>query len=217
MLEMHFGRHFDNVGSVLFLGAHCDDIEIGCGAAIMRLLDEYPQVHLHWVIFSSDKTRAGETRQAALRLCGADRAPVLTFRTFRNGYFPYIGADVKDAFEEIKATVQPDLIFTHYREDRHQDHRMISDLTWNTFRDHMILEYEIPKYDGDLGRPGFYIPVSEAIAERKVATLMDCFESQRMKHWFAPETIKGLMRLRGVECAAASGYAEAFHVRKIVV
>ncbi len=217
MLDMRFGRHFDNVGSILFLGAHCDDIEIGCGAAIIRLLDEYPQAHHHWVIFSSDETRAGETRQAVLRLYGADRAPALTFRTFRNGYFPFVGAEVKDAFEDIKATVQPDLIFTHHREDRHQDHRMVSELTWNTFRDHMILEYEIPKYDGDLGQPGFYIPISETIAERKVTTLMDCFETQRTKHWFAPDTFKGLMRLRGVECAAASGYAEAFHVRKIVV
>lgn len=216
MLELRFGRHFDDVKSVLFLGAHCDDIEIGCGATMLRLADEYPEADLRWVVFSSDPARAAESRRAAERLIGPAHSANIEFNDFRNGFFPYIGAEIKEYFEDIKRNIQPDLIFTHYRDDRHQDHRIISDLTWNTFRDHMILEYEIPKYDGDMGQPNCFVPVSEQFVKRKVDTLMDCYVSQASKHWFTPETFTGLMRLRGVECAAPNGYAEAFHVRKFV-
>jgi LmbE family N-acetylglucosaminyl deacetylase len=130
---------------------------------------------------------------------------------------PFVGAEVKSAFEELKRTVDPDLIFTHNRRDSHQDHRLIAELTWNTFRDHFILEYEIPKYDGDMGQPSVFVPLDTEIYQKKVANLMEAFATQRSKHWFQPETFLGLMRLRGMECNAPSGYAEAFYCRKLVI
>jgi len=202
---------------ILCLGAHSDDIEIGCGGTVLRLVRQYPGCILHWVVFSAIGARADEARRGAeLFGCGADlREPLL--KTFRDSFMPFVGAEVKAVFEELKQTVSPDLILTHRgRDDAHQDHRLIAELTWNTFRDHFILEYEIPKYDGDMGQPNFFVPLDKEPCERKVQYLMEVFESQRRKRWFEPDTFLGLMRLRGMECNAPSGYAEAFYCRKLV-
>lgn len=200
---------------VLCLGCHSDDIEIGCGGTILRLAQQHPGSVFHWVVFSAIGVREAEARRAAALFTESGKLGGPTLRTFRDGFMPFAGAEVKDVFEELKAKVQPDLVFTHYRRDAHQDHRLISDLTWNTFRDHLILEYEIPKYDGDLSQPNFYAPLPEGVYQRKVSHLMDAFQSQRTKRWFQESTFLGLMRLRGMECNSESGYAEAFHCRKV--
>jgi LmbE family N-acetylglucosaminyl deacetylase len=204
----------DGALEVLCLGAHADDIEIGCGGTLLRLAAEYPRLSVHWVVFSGVEERAEEARHAAeLFLRGAHRAEVVIHR-FRDGFFPYEGADIKEVFEELRSRVSPGVIFTHRGEDRHQDHRVLSELTWNSFRDHLILEYEIPKYDGDLGAPNLFVALDEATRDAKVRHLMEAFATQRSKRWFSPETFLGLMRLRGVECASPTGYAEGFHARK---
>ncbi|WP_067561465.1 PIG-L deacetylase family protein [Halofilum ochraceum] len=203
--------------TILCLGAHSDDIEIGCGATVLSLLEADPEVVVHWVVFSADERREAEARAAAGRiLAGAAEAQV-TIESFRDGFFPWDGPAIKERFETLKRAIDPDLIFTHYREDRHQDHRTVSELTWNTFRSHWVLEYEVPKYDGDLGRPNCYVPITEKQRSEKVDTLMDSFASQHDHMWFSRETFDGLMRVRGVECGAASGYAEAFHAYKWIV
>jgi len=201
---------------ILCLGAHSDDIEIGCGGLILQLLRESRSVDVDWMVFSAHGRREQEARRsAALFLRGARRQRVV-LNEFRDGYFPYDAA-IKDAFEALKSGTSPDLVLTHYRHDRHQDHRVISDLTWNTFRDHLVLEYEIPKYDGDLGSPNLFVPLDRRTSDRKAKYLRDVFGSQREKHWFEVETFLGLMRLRGMECRAAEGYAEAFYARKLVL
>lgn len=216
MMPLRLGSEAGPPGTFLFLGAHCDDIEIGCGATLLRLVNDYPAARYHWVIFSSDDRRAAEARRAAdILLAGATGATV-TIKNFRNAYFPFIGIELKEFFEELKQSLSPDVIFTHYREDRHQDHRMLSDLTWNTFRSHLILEYEIPKYDGDLGRPNLYVPAALSAMQHKIETLMDCYSTQANHQWFTPDTFQGLMRIRGIECDSPTGYAEAFYARKLV-
>ena len=202
--------------TVLCVGAHSDDIEIGCGGTILQLAEQYPGSSFHWVVFSANGVRAAEARRAADLFVGRTslKGPVL--KTFRDGFLPFAGAEVKATFEELK-TVSPDLIFTHSRKDAHQDHRLIAELTWNTFRDHLILEYEVPKYDGDLGQPSLFVPLPLEISQKKVRYIMDAFESQRTKHWFREDTFSSLMRLRGMECNAPSGYAEAFYCRKVVL
>jgi LmbE family N-acetylglucosaminyl deacetylase len=202
--------------NVLCLGCHSDDIEIGCGGTILRLAQEYPNALFHWVVFSAIGVREAEARHAASLFVDSAslRGPFL--KTFRDGFMPFAGGEVKTVFEELKS-VAPDLVLTHYRNDAHQDHRLISELTWNTFRDHLILEYEIPKYDGDLSQPNFYVPLSDGIYDKKVRCLMEAFGSQRSKRWFQESTFLGLMRLRGMECNAQSGHAEAFHCRKVVL
>src|SRR5215470_14140127 len=201
---------------ILCLGAHSDDIEIGCGGTILRLAQQYPNCEFHWVVFSALGVRAAEAEKAAGLFAGnrIERGPVL--KQFQDGFLPFTGAEVKATFEEIKA-VSPDLIFTHHRNDAHQDHRLLAELTWNTFRDHLILEYEIPKYDGDLGQPSVFLPLESELCERKIRYLMECFASQRLKRWFEPETFRGIMRLRGMECNSPSGYAEAFYGRKLLL
>jgi LmbE family N-acetylglucosaminyl deacetylase len=202
---------------LLCIGAHSDDIEIGCGGLILSLIERCKAVEVDWVVFSAPRGRDREARRsAAMFLKGAARSHV-TLKQFRDGFFPFDGADIKNEFEALKREVAPDLVLTHYRDDRHQDHRLLSDLTWNTFRDHWILEYEIPKFDGDLGIPNYFVPLSLAITERKIEYLNAAFGSQRDKHWFSAETFKGLMRLRGMECRAAEGYAEAFYGRKVKI
>ena len=202
---------------VLCLGAHADDIEIGCGATLIRLMRGAGRIDVEWVVFSAPRERAKEARRsAALFLDGARSSRVVLHR-FRDGFFPYQGAAIKRVFEGLKRRPSPDLVLTHYRDDRHQDHRLLSDLTWNTFRDHWILEYEIPKFDGDLGSPNCFVPLDKRTCARKIAHLHDAFASQRGKHWFAEDTFMALMRLRGMECRAAGGYAEAFYSRKITV
>jgi LmbE family N-acetylglucosaminyl deacetylase len=202
---------------VLCLGAHSDDLEIGCGGTILSLLQARQDVEIYWVILSAMRERAGEALESAeLFLHKAAKQEVL-IRDFRDGYFPYIGAAVKDYFEELKGMVDPDLIFTHYRNDLHQDHRLVSELTWNTFRNHFILEYEIVKYDGDMGNPNTFVPLDRATCERKIGLIRECFKSQAARQWFSDETYFGLMRLRGVESAATDGYAEAFYARKVAL
>jgi LmbE family N-acetylglucosaminyl deacetylase len=216
MFAFHTPKTADAV-RVLCLGAHSDDIEIGAGGLILRLIRQSKvPVDIDWVVFSAPPRREKEARRsAALFLKGARRARV-TVKHFRDGFFPYDGARVKRVFESLKP-VSPDLVLTHYRDDRHQDHRVLSDLTWNTFRDHLILEYEVPKFDGDLGTPNCFVPLDRSICEQKVRFLHDAFGTQRDKHWFTAETFMGLMRLRGMECRSRPGYAEAFYVRKAVV
>ena len=202
---------------VLCLGAHADDIEIGCGGLLLRLIQSSSNIEIDWVVFSAHTRRARETRRSArFFLKGAARSRVVVKR-FRDGFFPYDGARIKRVFEALKRDASPDLILTHFRDDRHQDHRLLSELTLNTFRDHWILEYEIPKYDGDLGSPNCFVVLDEETCGRKVEHLRRAFGSQRDKHWFADETFMGLMRLRGMECRAPGGYAEAFYSRKTVL
>ena len=201
---------------ILCLGAHCDDIEIGCGATIRRLLRHKHGAEIAWHVFSSNEQRAKEARESASRFLDQAVSSYVDVQSFRNGYFPYVAGEIKDYFESLKDGLDPDIVLTHFRDDRHQDHRTISDLTWNTFRNHMILEYEIPKFDGDLGSPNFFVPASEEDANFKIENTLDCFASQISKDWFDERTFYALMRLRGVECNAESGLAEAFYVRKAV-
>lgn len=201
---------------VLCLGSHSDDIEIGCGGTILRLAEQYPDCSFYWVVFSATGVRASEAQCAALRFAGS-RLKGPTLKTFPDGFLPFVGSEVKAVFEELKQVVSPDLIFTHHRKDAHQDHRLIAELTWNTFRNHLILEYEIPKYDGDLGQPSFFVPLQPETYQTKTQYIMEAFQSQHGKHWFQPDTFLSLMRLRGMECNAPSGYAEAFYCRKLVL
>jgi LmbE family N-acetylglucosaminyl deacetylase len=202
---------------ILCLGSHSDDIEIGCGGTILRLADQYPDCIFHWVVFSAVGVRTEEAQRAATLFAGPTRLRGPLFKGFQDGHLPFVGGGLKAAFEELKQEISPDLIFTHNGKDAHQDHRVIADLTWNTFRDHLILEYEIPKYDGDLGRPSVFVPLQANVCQKKVRYIMDVFQSQRTNHWFQEETFLSLMRLRGIECNAPSGYAEAFYCRKLVL
>jgi LmbE family N-acetylglucosaminyl deacetylase len=202
---------------VLCLGAHSDDIEIGCGGTILRLAEEHPCSVFHWVVFSALGERATEAERAAAMFAGPAqlRGPLL--KSFPDGFLPFVGAEIKATFEELKRAASPDLIFAPSRKDAHQDHRLIGELAWNTFRDHIILEYEIPKYDGDLGQPSVFVPLAPEQYRNKVNHLMEAFPSQHAKRWFREETFLSLMRLRGMECNAPSGYAEAFYCRKLVL
>jgi LmbE family N-acetylglucosaminyl deacetylase len=205
----------DARSTILCLGAHCDDIEIGCGGTLLKLIETHRRLEIRWVVACSSPQRERECRQAAeMLLAGAGRAEI-TIWQFRDGYLPYIGAEVKDAFERLKHEIAPDLIFTHYRRDLHQDHRLVNSLTWNTFRDHLVLEYEIPKYDGDFGSPNLYVALGETHCRRKLEVLNACYASQQSHRWFTEETFRSVLRLRGVEVGSASGYAEGFYARKI--
>jgi LmbE family N-acetylglucosaminyl deacetylase len=206
------------LATVLCLGAHCDDIEIGCGGTLMTLAARYPRAQFHWLVFASDEEREAETRAAAARIfAGGTRYHVDVLR-FKGSYLPYQGAEVKDALEAARARLPaPELIFTHTLQDRHQDHRLIAELTWNTYRNQCVLEYEIPKYEGDLGQPNLFVPFGKEIVERKVRMLEECFASQRSRQWFDAGTFTGLMRLRGIECASPHGFAEGFHARKLTL
>lgn len=223
---------------ILCLGAHCDDIEIGCGGTLLRLMgakgdpdwtdadDEIASappprnergLEVTWVVFASNETRAAEARLGAEAfLEGAARRNVAV-HSFRDGYLPHHWAEVKDAFERIKREFSPDLVFTHYRNDLHQDHRIISELTWNTFRDHLILEYEIPKFDGDMGSPNLFSHLDEGLAKRKSSAIVECYRSQSGHAWFSEETFLSLMRIRGIEANAPGKFAEGFYCRKLIV
>ncbi|HUA38710.1 MAG TPA: PIG-L deacetylase family protein [Candidatus Sulfopaludibacter sp.] len=203
------------VKKVLCLGAHSDDIEIGCGATVLRLIQEQPGLELYWLVFSAVGARAREAKASAVDFLRDARARRIRTMTYRESYFPDEWSGIKDTFEQVKRSFAPDLVLTQYRNDRHQDHRVLSDLAWNTFRNHLVLEYEIPKYDGDLGSPNVYIPVSRALGERKIRALLRHFQSQTNRHWFTADTFWALMRLRGIECASATGFAEAFYGRKL--
>jgi LmbE family N-acetylglucosaminyl deacetylase len=202
---------------LLLIGAHSDDIEIGCGGTVLRLLEQYPGVSIHWVVLTARGTRLDEARASAEAMLTGAADRQIDIHSFRDGFLPYEGAAVKDCFEQLKLQVDPDLILTHQGHDAHQDHRLVSELTWNTFRNHTILEFEIPKYDGDMGFPNLYVHLSEEQVAYKVQHLDRFFPSQRGKHWFGEDLFRSLMRLRGMESNAPSTYAEAFYSRKLAL
>jgi LmbE family N-acetylglucosaminyl deacetylase len=216
VLRIRFEDLAPGIRHVLCLGAHCDDLEIGCGGTLLKLVEGRNPPAFTWVVFSADDTREAEARQSAGVLLARTPNPRIVVKRFRDGFLPYEGGLVKDVFEEIKGAVSPDLILTHYRRDLHQDHRLISELTWNTFRNHLILEYEIPKYDGDLGTPNVFVPLDESLCHEKVDLILANFPSQRGKQWFSAELFRSLLRLRGMECNSPSHYAEAFYSRKLL-
>ena len=217
MLALSLGA-LEPVESILAIGCHADDVEIGCGGTIMTLLERRPDIDVTWLVLSGDGDRSREAAASANAfLAGGGRSPRIVQESFRDGFFPYLGGEVKDVFERLKPTLSPQIIFTHAGTDLHQDHRLVSELTWNTFRNHLILEFEIPKYDGDLGTPNVFVSLDEATARRKVDALLEHFGSQRSKHWFTEDVFLGLMRLRGMECNSPTGYAEAFRCRKLRV
>jgi LmbE family N-acetylglucosaminyl deacetylase len=217
MLSLGLGAPARPARTLLCLGAHSDDIEIGCGGTVLRLAEEAPDLVVHWVVLSASGVRVAEAERSAERfLARVPKAEVIV-KDFRASFFPFVGAEIKEFFELLKDRIDPDVILTHARHDLHQDHRLTSDLTWNTFRDHLVLEYEIPKYDGDLGAPNAFVPLAPEHYQGKVEHLLACFPSQRTRPWFTRETFLALMRLRGVESHAPSGYAEAFYCRKAVL
>ena len=217
MLELNLPSPLETPLRVLCLGAHCDDIEIGCGGTILTLIDRFADVSVDWCVFSSTAERAIEARRSAeIFLEGAEESKIVV-KSYRDGFFPFDGGQIKDDFEALKSLPRPDLILTHCRDDRHQDHRVISDLTWNTYRDHLILEYEIPKYDGDLGQPNLFVPLQEEVCSKKIETILASYPSQGKKNWFDDLTFQSLLRLRGVESNSPSRFAEAFYCRKAVL
>jgi LmbE family N-acetylglucosaminyl deacetylase len=203
--------------SLLCIGAHSDDLEIGCGGTVLEWLIKYTQVEATWVVLSAPGQRAVEARDSANELLRKAKRTNVVVRDFRDGYFPAEFDKAKILFEELKASEKPDIILTHHLEDRHQDHRLVAELTWQTFRDHLILEYEIPKYEGCLGQPNVYVSLSGVTAHRKIDLLLAYFGTQRSRGWFKAETFNSLMRLRAIECRSESGFAEAFHVRKFMI
>src|SRR5467141_1801174 len=215
MLTLELARRRDSVFRILCLGAHSDDIEIGCGGTILRILDDHPVVEVVWVVLGATGPRKAEALASANLFLANPQKKEIVIKEFRDGYFPYIGSDIKDFFEELKRKHSPDLVLTHYRDDLHQDHRLVSELTWNTFRNHLILEYEIVKYDGDLGAPNFFVHLTEKLARRKAEILLQSFKSQTEKNWFTEDAFLAILRLRGLECNAAGKYAEAYYCRKI--
>ena len=216
MLHVQLGQSSD-VLRVLCLGAHSDDIEIGCGGTILRVLAQRRNVEVKWVVFAASPERRLEAEKSAEMFLKEAVKKEIVVRDFKESFFPYIGSEIKACFEELKRTIRPDVVFTHFRDDLHQDHRLISELTWNTFRDHLILEYEIIKYDGDLGSPNVFVHLSEEVCAKKMKYLMDIFQSQRSHQWFTEETFRAILRLRGVESNAPSKFAEAFYARKLVL
>jgi LmbE family N-acetylglucosaminyl deacetylase len=213
MIELPLGQ----VRRILCIGAHCDDIEIGAGGTLLRAVDENPDLEITWVVFSSNEEREAEARASAARfLEGAAKSEVIVQR-FRENYFPYDANEVKGFMAELGRSYAPDLVLTHQRDDLHQDHRFLGEISWNTFRDHLMLAYEIPKWDGDLGRPNFFSPVPTEHAERKVEILMSCFATQAGRDWFTEDLFHGLMRMRGMECRSPSNLAEAFYASKVTL
>jgi LmbE family N-acetylglucosaminyl deacetylase len=214
MLEVALGGRSDAALRILCLGAHSDDIEIGCGGTLLRLLKERPGCVVDWVIFSATPEREREARASAAEfLADAERASVVV-KGFRESYFPAEWPEVKGTVDELRA-LQPDVVFCHRKDDEHQDHRTLGELVWNSFRRHLIFEYEIPKYEGDLGHPNVFVPLSHEVAARKVELIVRHFASQAGRAWFRPATFHGLLAIRGVECNAAEGWAEGFTVRKL--
>jgi LmbE family N-acetylglucosaminyl deacetylase len=205
------------VKRVLCLGAHSDDIEIGCGGTILSLIEKSNRIEFYWLVLSANPERTKEAERSASAFLRRARKKTVVVKSFRDGFLPYLGPPVKECFEQLKKVFRPDVIFTHCRHDLHQDHRLVCELTWNTFRDHFILEYEIPKYDADLRSPNFFVPLSDAQARKKVNSLMRYFTTQQNKQWFSEELFYGLMRLRATEVASPTRYAEAFCCRKVLL
>jgi LmbE family N-acetylglucosaminyl deacetylase len=202
---------------ILCLGAHADDIEIGCGGTILKLAQAYPEAEFRWVVFSAEGKRAEEAHASMGVFLANISSKRLDVHAFKDSFFPYVGGSIKDVFVNLKKEIAPDLIFTHYSGDAHQDHRLIAELTWNAFRDNLIVEYEIPKYDADLGIPNFYVHLDEKVVQSKVSNICRVFRSQHDKEWFGEETFRSIMRIRGLESNSPSKYAEAFHCRKMVI
>jgi LmbE family N-acetylglucosaminyl deacetylase len=217
MLKLEFATGKDRPFKISCVGAHSDDIEIGCGGTILRLLSEYNNIEVHWVVLGSSGQRDREAIMIANKFLANAKKKKIIIENFKESFFPYIGGEIKNFFEKLKEKVSPDIIFTHYRHDLHQDHRLISDLTWNTFRDHLILEYEVIKYDGDLGTPNFFVHLDEKICRRKIDYIRSCFKSQGCRSWFTDDTFLSMLRLRGVESNSPEKYAEAFYSRKIIL
>jgi len=216
MMKLKLSRR-DGPLKVLCIGAHSDDIEIGCGGTILKLIRENEAVEFDWVVFSAGENREKEALESAEAfLTGATRRAII-IKAFRDGYFPYNGEEIKDYFEELKRKIHPDLIFTHHRTDLHQDHRLVSELTWNTFRDHLILEYEVPKYDADLRAPNVFSYLDQKVCQKKVRLIKKHFRSQADNQWFTEETFRAILRIRGVESNSPTQYAEAFYCRKAVL
>ena len=217
MLNLDFNRSNKAAYHLLCLGAHCDDIEIGCGGTLLKLIENQRVQSIKWVVFTSNAERVQEARESAEDFLKDVSEKEVIVKNYRDGFLPQMATDVKETFEAIKKGFSPDIIFTHYRQDLHQDHRLLADFTWNTFRNHLILEYEIPKYDGDLGNPNFFVHLDDRQAKRKSELMLEHFKSQANKHWFDEETFLALMRLRGMQSAAFSKYAEGFYARKLVL
>ena len=210
-----------SVQNILCLGCHADDIEIGCGGTLLKLIEQHPQAQVHWVVLSAAGERATEARASAAKFLKFAASSNVVIADFRDRYFPFDGERLKDFVhaqaDAFPRRAQPDIVFTHRREDMHQDHRLVAELTWNAFRNHLILEYEIPKYEGDLGQPNVFVPLTEEQCSIKIDTIYDSFPSQQAKPWFTKDTFRSLLRLRGLECQSPSGYAEGFYCRKIVM
>lgn len=217
MLPLRLGREGGAPLNVLALGAHPDDAEIGCGGTILKLIAEGAIASVCWVVLSGRDARVDEARASAEAILDGVPERTILQPGFRDGYFPYDGADIKDFFEDLGRDFDPDLILTHQRDDLHQDHRITCELTWNTFRNHLVLEYEVPKYDGDMGRPNLYVPIDDEIRLRKIEHLMTHFNTQLPRRWFKEELFTGLLRLRGMECNSPTTHAEAFYSRKAVL
>ncbi|MEH1914155.1 PIG-L deacetylase family protein [Nostoc sp.] len=215
MIQLSLNKIEESEYKILCLGSHCDDIEIGCGGTILKLIENYQDVVIYWVVFSSNEQRAEEATTSANLFLEEIPVKKIIIKNFRDGFLPFQGIEVKECFEQLKQEFSPDIIFTHHRDDRHQDHRLISDFTWNTFRNHLILEYEIPKYDGDLGIPNFFVHLNETLCHRKIQYILDAFATQNNKQWFTEETFRSILRIRGIESNSPSKYAEAFYCRKI--
>jgi LmbE family N-acetylglucosaminyl deacetylase len=216
MLGLSMGREGAPL-KVLALGAHPDDAEIGCGGTIFKLIADGAVGSVCWVVLSGNDARGDEARASAEAMLADVPERTILQPGFRDGFFPYDGSDIKGFFEDVERDFEPDLILTHQRNDLHQDHRITCELTWNTFRNHLILEYEVPKYDGDMGRPNLYVPIDDTIRARKLEHLMRFFGTQVPKHWFKEELFAGLLRLRGMECNSPTAHAEAFYSRKAVL
>ncbi|MCI0723973.1 MAG: PIG-L family deacetylase [Acidobacteria bacterium] len=217
MLKLSVKNRKAGAFQLLCLGAHADDIEIGCGGTVLKWLEDEGDAEVHWVVFSASDCRGWEALESANELLSRGRRKHIIIHRFRDGFLPYVGSQIKDCFEELKTQCSPDLILTHYRGDLHQDHRLISELTWNTFRDHWILEYEIPKYDGDFGSPNLFVHLDENLCNQKIDHILSFFQTQKDKRWFSREVFLSMLRLRGMESNAPSTYAEGFYCRKLVL
>lgn len=198
---------------VVGLSAHPDDLEIGAGGTVLRLLDDHPRARLLAIVLTADDARAAEAAAAVDRLAG--RRGTLVVHRLRDGFLPAQWGEAKDLLREATAGLCPDLVLAPARDDAHQDHRVVSELARQLFRDTLVLEYEVPKWDGDLGRPDTYVALTDEVVERKLSLLADCFPSQRSRPWFDDQVFRGLLRVRGVECGAR--YAEAFTARKVLL
>ena len=217
MLTLGFASPNNRALKILCVGAHSDDIEIGCGGTILRLLSEQENADVCWVVLGSDGHRDAEALMSAELFLAAAKRKEIIIKSFKTSFFPYVGREIKSFFEELKDRVSPDVVFTHYRNDLHQDHRLISELTWNTYRNQLILEYEILKYDGDLGNPNLFVHLDDTICQKKISVIMDCFNTQRDKDWFTRDAFLSLLRIRGIESRAPGRYAEGFYCRKVVL